>query len=313
MLETWPRLTMNETFRDAYETLRLWTQVVGKIRLGLTPVVNHWWNVPLYVTPRGLTTSAIPHPSGRILRIDFDFLTHRLVLQTSDGDSRVLALSSRTVSEFYHLIMEAMRSLDVPMEIWTRPVEMPDTIPFELDTVHRVYDEAFAQRHWRILASVEPVFSLFRSCFTGKCSPVHFFWGGFDLAVTRFSGRKAPDHGPVPNVALSVVRESYSHEVSSCGFWPGSGPVAEPAFYSYAYPEPPGFKDRKVEPDGAYYSAEMGEFILPYERVRESANPEETLMRFLQTTYDAAADLGGWDRKALEREPRWNPRLSLAH
>lgn len=304
MPEAWPRLVMNEPFKEAYATLHLWAQVVGKIRLGLTPVINHWWNVPLYVTPRGLTTSTMPHPSGRILRIDFDFITHRLVIQTSDGDSRVLSLSSRTVSEFYHLVMEALQSLDTPLGIWTRPVELSDPIPFELDTRHRAYDENFARTFWRILASVEPVFSRFRSAFLGKCSPVQFFWGGFDLAVSRFSGRAAPEHGPIPNVAQSVVLEAYSHEVCSCGFWLGSGTVKEPAFFSYVYPEPPGYRERKVEPEGAYYDAGMGEFILPYERARASADPEETLYRFLQTTYEAAADLGGWDRKSLEREPR---------
>lgn len=306
MPQAWPSLPMDGKSKDAYDTLRLWTQVVGKVRLASTPLVNHWWNVPLYVTARGLTTSAIPH-DGRTFEIEFDFLDHRLLLRTSDGDSRALSLAPMAVSEFYHLVMEALQSMGVPVSIRTRPVEIPDPIPFELDTVHRAYDREFARRHWRVLAAVEPVFTAFRAEFIGKCSPVHFFWGGFDLAVTRFSGRPAPEHGPTPNTAPSIVREAYFQEVSSCGFWPGGGPVPEPAFYSYAYPEPAGFRDWPVGPEGAYYSGDLGEFILPYETARRSENPEAALLRFLRTTYAAAADLGGWDREALERVPSPQP------
>jgi hypothetical protein len=202
--------------------------------------------------------------------------------------------------------MDSLDSLGTPVPIRTTPTEIPNPIPFDLDTTHRTYDREFAESHWRVLASIEPVFTRFRSEFIGKCSPVHFFWGGFDLALTRFSGRPAPEHGPTPNTPLHVVREAYSHEVSSCGFWPGGGPVSEASFYCYAYPEPPGFKDGRVEPEGAYYHPEMGEFILPYEKVRRSGNPEDSLLRFLRSTYGAAADLGRWDRKALERaaDPR---------
>jgi hypothetical protein len=309
MPEAWPELVMDAKSREAFETLRLWAQVVGKIRLARTPLVNHWWNVPLYVTPRGLTTSTIPH-GNRTFQVDFDFISHRLILQTSAGESRVLALYSMPTSEFYYLVMEALHSLDVPVSIRTLPAEIPDPIPFELDLDHHDYDPDFSRRFWRVLSAIEPVFQKFRAGFQGKCSPVHFFWGGFDLAVSRFSGRTAPEHGPTPNTAASIVREAYSHEVSSCGFWPGGGPVAQPAFYSYAYPEPAGYRERRVEPEGAFFSADMGEFILPYARARESVDPEAALLAFLQSTYEAAADLGQWDRKALERAVEPAPALS---
>jgi hypothetical protein len=301
--DIWPSLPLRE-WKDTYETLHLWAQVAGKIRLKQTPLINHWWNAPFYVTARGLTTSAIPHGLGRSFTMEFDFISHNFIIQTSENSSSILSLVPMTVSEFYARVGDALKRLDMPVPIWTRPVEIENPIPFEEDELHGAYDPEYAWRHWRILTSAQQVFTEFRSAFQGKCSPVHFFWGGFDLAVTRFSGRRAPEHAPSPIVAASIMREAYSHEVSSCGFWPGGGPVKEPSFYSYAYPEPKGFKEYPVVPDGAYYSRELGEFILPYDRVRESENPEETLLQFLQTTYEAAAELGGWNRRELEREMR---------
>jgi hypothetical protein len=271
----------------------MWTQVVGKIRLALTPLVNHWWNVPLYVSTHGLTTSPIPYGAGSFEML-FDFLDHRLRIETSDGATRSMALAPRPVAEFYRETMAALSGLGIEVSIWTTPVEVPDPIPFEQDEMHRSYDPEHAQRFWRVLAQADRVLTEFRARFLGKVSPVHFFWGSFDLAVTRFSGR------PAPNVSDSVTREAYSHEVSSAGFWPGGG-AFDALFYAYAYPEPDGFQQYPVQPTEAFYSKDLGEFVLPYEAVRNAPSPDEALMAFLQSTYEAAADLADWDRAALER------------
>lgn len=295
----WPELPLAE-WQDTCATLHMWTQIIGKVRLALAPPVNHWWQVTLYVTPRGLTTSPIPRGT-RTFAIDFDFLDHALRFATSDGDLGALPLRQQPVANFYAETRAALRSLDLDVAIRGTPVEVEDPIPFELDRRHAAYDPDAAQRFWRVLCQASRVFTDFRSRFIGKVSPVHFFWGGFDLAVTRFSGRRAPRHGPLPNVPDFVVQEAYSHEVSSLGFWPGGGPVSGPAFYAYAYPEPEGFNDAPVAPEGAYYSRELGEFLLPYEIVRSAASPDAALLAFAQTTYEAAADRAGWERAALER------------
>jgi Family of unknown function (DUF5996) len=291
----WPALPL-EQWKDTYATLHMWTQIVGKIRLALTPLLNHWWNVPLYVTARGFTTSAIPY-RDRPFELWFDFLDHQLVLQTSDGAREFLPLSSMAVADFYQKVMAMLRSNAIEVKIWRMPVEVPDPIPFDEDRVHAFYDPEAAQRFWKILLYVQCVFDEFRSRFIGKCSPIHFFWGSFDLAVTRFSGRPAPER---PG-ADRVTREAYSHEVSSLGFWPGSGMIADPAFYSYAAPEPAGFRDWPVRPAAARYESQIGEFILMYDAVRTSASPGTTLLDFCQSTYEAAATLAKWDRTALER------------
>ncbi len=296
----WPSLDL-PGWRESNATLHMWTQVIGKIRLMQMPHVNHWWQVPLYVTANGLTTALMPH-GGRCFQIDFDFLAHKLIVRTGSGEARSLALEPMPVAAFYREVMDMLENLGVPVQILPRPVEVDHAIPFEEDETHRAYDPEYARRLWRTLASAEQVLAWFRSAFIGKCSPVHFFWGGFDLAVSRFSGRPAPEHGPVQNAPLSMVREAYSHEVSSCGFWPG-GMTADPAFYAYAYPEPAGFPEYPVEPEEAFYHQELREFLLPYDAMRKSPDPSETLLGFLQSTYAAAADLGRWDRPALEREP----------
>jgi Family of unknown function (DUF5996) len=298
--DVWPSLPFGE-WQDTCATLQLWTQVVGKIRLAQAPMINHWWQVPLYVTARGLTTS--PMPFGAItFQIDFDFTDHRLVIVTSEGRSAGLTLEPRPVADFYRELMAQMKKLGISVKIWTMPVEIADAIPFEIDRVHASYDKDYANRFWRILVQCDRVFKQFRSRFLGKASPIHFFWGSFDLAVTRFSGRPAPDHpGTAPHVANWVMREAYSHEVSSCGFWPGGGSVAEPVFYSYAYPQMPGFAKATVKPDGAYWNKDLGEFILPYEDVRLAPSPDDRLLEFLESTYAAAAGLAQWDRIALER------------
>lgn len=298
--EVWPSLSV-ASWQDTYTTLHMWTQVVGKIRLALAPHVNHWWQVPLYVTTRGLTTSPMPYGT-RLVQIDFDFHTHSLHIQTTDGDERFVALKPRSVADFYAETMDALHSLGVDVSIWTTPVEIPDPIPFEQDTEHAAYDPEAVEQCWRLLVQCHRVFSEFRSRFTGKVSPVHFFWGSFDLAVTRFSGRPAPLHPGAPNIPDTVTREAYSHEVSSCGFWPGGGEVAAPVFYAYAYGEPEGFGSYSVQPAEAFYSQEMREFFLPLEAVRTSVTPDETLLAFLQSTYEAAAVLGQWDRETLERD-----------
>jgi Family of unknown function (DUF5996) len=295
----WPELPL-AAWQDTYATLHMWTQIVGKVRLALSPLVNHWWQVTLYLTPRGLTTSPIPYGT-RTFAIDFDFLDHVLRIATSDGRVSERPLRAEPVADFYAATMASLRSLDIEVPIWPTPVEVEAPIPFAQDYQHASYDPDAAQRFWRILVQTERVFTEFRSRFLGKVSPAHFFWGALDFAVTRFSGRLAPKHGPTPNIADHVVQEAYSHEVSSLGFWPGGGPLPEPVFYAYAYPEPAGFKDARIEPKEAYYHPDMGEFVLPYEAVRTAASPDAALLAFAQSTYVAAADLAGWDRAALER------------
>ena len=294
-MEVWPSLPLEE-WEATRATLHMWTQVVGKIRLAQTPLTNHWWNVPLYVTARGLTTTAMPY-NDRTFEIDFDFISHSLNIRTSDGAHQEIELEPRSVASFYAEVMARLRELDIEVKIWTTPVEIPDPIPFEKDEVHAAYDAEYAHRFWRILLQTGKVFEEFRSRFIGKCSPVHFFWGSFDLAVTRFSGRPAP---PKPD-ADPITREAYSHEVISHGFWPGSGPITAPAFYSYTAPEPEGLAEASVRPEKAFYHQEMKEFLLYYEDMRQSASPENALMEFLQSTYEAGAQLANWDRASLER------------
>jgi hypothetical protein len=298
--QLWPALPLEE-WKNTYATLHMWTQIVGKIRLAQTPLINHWWNVTLYVTSRGLTTSAIPY-NGRTFQMDFDFIDHTLLIQTSDGSTRTIALRPCSVAEFYQETVAALRSLGITVTIWTTPVEVPDRTPFEQDQQHAAYDPEYAARVWRILAQATRVLTTFRSRFLGKVSPIHFFWGAFDLAVTRFSGRPAPPHPGAPNVARFVAIEAYSHEVSSCGFWPGGGSVDTPVFYAYAYPEPEGFKDSRVQPAEAFYHTDMREFVLPYDVVRTAKSPDQVLLSFVQSTYEAAANLGKWDRTSLERQ-----------
>ena len=295
---SWPSLPL-EDWKDTYATLHRWTQIVGKIRLTLTPHRNHWWNTTLYVTPRGLTTSSMPY-NDKLLQIDFDFIDHLLLIQTSDGSTQKIFLKPYPVAEFYKEIMTALRSLEMPISIWTTPVEVPDRTPFDKDFKHMTYDFEYANRVWRILAHTSRVLTEFSSKFIGKVSPVHFFWGAFDLAVTRFSGRIAPLHPGAPHMAQFVAVEAYSHEVSSCGFWPGGDPINEPVFYAYAYPEPQGFKDYPILPPEAFYHKEMREFILPYDIVRKSDSPDKVLMSFLESTYEAEAISANWDRSALE-------------
>jgi hypothetical protein len=301
--DSWRSLPL-ASWRDTRATLHLWTQVVGKIRLAQAPLVNHWWQVPLYVTARGLTTSAMPYGT-RDFQIDFDFIDHRLVIVSSDGGAAGFALEPRSVAEFHREVMAQLASLGIAVKLWTMPVEIEGAIPFEQDHVHSAYDKDAVNRFWRILVQCDRVFTLFRARFLGKVSPVHFFWGSFDLAVTRFSGKRAPPHpGTAPHLANWVMREAYSHEVSSCGFWPGDDDsVAAPAFYAYAYPQPPGFADAAVRPRGACWHEGLGEFILPYDSVRQENSVDKRLLEFLESTYAAAADLAHWDRAALERHP----------
>jgi hypothetical protein len=290
----WPALPL-DSWKDTCATLHMWTQMVGKVRLRLTPLVNHWWNVPLYVTARGLSTSRIPY-DGSAFELWFDFLRHRLMLETSDGILKTIPLAPCSVADFYWEFMSMLLSAGIEVKIWKMPVEVPDPIPFDQDRVHASYDPERVEKFWRILLSVDAIFNQFRSGFIGKVSPVHFFWGGFDLAVTRFSGRRAPER---PG-ADAMNREAYSHEVSSVGFWPGSG-TTDAAFYSYTVPEPAGFREAKVRPGAARYDAQLGEFILMYDDVRRSEAPGAALLDFCQSTYEAAATLGNWDRSALER------------
>ncbi|BAZ48726.1 hypothetical protein NIES4103_13350 [Nostoc sp. NIES-4103] len=298
----WPSLPL-AAWQDTYATLHLWTQVIGKIRLALAPKLNHWWQSTLYVTPRGLTTASIPCGT-RNFQISFDFLDHQLQIDTSDGIAKRIALAPRSVADFYQMVLTTLSDIGIEVQIWTMPQEVSEPIPFDQDYQHAAYDPEYAQRFWRILVQVDRVMTLFRSQFIGKSSPVHFFWGSFDLAVTRFSGRRAPEHpGGVPNMADWVTREAYSHEVSSCGFWPGGGSVVEPVFYAYAYPAPEGFRDYPIQPTEAFYRSEMQEFILPYEAVRQADDPDAMLLAFFQSIYEAAANLGHWDRVALERSP----------
>jgi hypothetical protein len=287
---------------DTRATLHLWTQVIGKIRLAQAPLINHWWQVPLYVSARGLTTSSIPW-GGDSFQIDFDFLDHQLRIETSRGARERIALRPCSVAEFHGEVMARLRALGLEVRIWSMPVELDDPVPFQDDVAHASYDPEQAQRFWRALVQVDRVLTLFRARFIGKVSPVHFFWGSFDMAVARFSGRTAPPHPGAPNLADFVTREAYSHECSSCGFWPGGPGMPEAAFYAYAYPAPDGFERAAVRPAAAYFHEGLSEFILPYEAVRQAADPDRALLEFLQSTYEAAADLGGWNRAALERAP----------
>ncbi len=301
--DSWPALPL-AGWKDTYGTLQRWTQIVGKIRLVQTPWINHSWHCTLYVTARGLTTSLVPYPP-RAFQIDFYFIDHQLLIRVSDGGTGAIALRPRSVADFYREIMTRLGELGIPVAIDARPNELPDATPFPEDTTHAAYDPDAARRCWQILVQAERVFTQFRARFLGKCSPVHFFWGAFDLAVTRFSGRPAPEHpGGVPHLPDRVVREAYSHEVSSAGFWPGSDAFPEPAFYSYAYPEPAGFRDATVRPHGAFYHPDLREFLLPYDVVRQANSPDSTVLNFLQSTYEAAADLGHWDRAVLERSEK---------
>ena len=293
--ERWPALPF-EAWKDTCETLHLWTQIVGKVRMELSPFVNHWWHVTLYVTPRGLTTSAIPY-RGRTFEVAFDFIDHMLFILTSEGSSKALPLIPRSVAAFYREFMACLSALGIEVTINTLPSEVQQPIRCDVDEVHASYDPAYAQRFWRILVQVDQVFKEFRSPFLGKCSPVHFFWGSFDLAVTRFSGRRAPER---PGADL-ITREAYSHEVISCGFWPGDETFKTPAFYAYAVPEPPGLSAAALRPSAARYSSDRGLFLLHYDDVRRADVPEQVLLEFLQSTYEAGAQLLQWDREALER------------
>jgi hypothetical protein len=296
----WPALTLAE-WEDTRATLHLWLQIIGKVRLAHTPLLNHWWSTTLYPTVRGLTTSLIPHPTGPAFQIDLDLVGHRIEIATLAGDHRSLDLQPRTVAEVYDALMGMLAQLGVATEIWPVPVEIPGAIPFTEDQVHASYDAAAVTRFWRALVQIAAVFEVFRAEFLGKASPVHLFFGALDLATTRFSGRTAPPYpGGAPNCGPQVMLEAYSHEVSSCGYWPGP-PGAEGTFYAYAYPEPDGYRDREVAPGAARWDAELGEFVLPYEDVRTARDPEATLLEFLHSTYAAAADTAGWDRAALER------------
>jgi Family of unknown function (DUF5996) len=296
MSNTWPSLPLEE-WKDTCATLHMWTQIVGKIRLEQTPVVNHWWNVPLYVSARGLTTTAMPYGAD-FFEMEFDFIDHQLEITTSNGITSAVALEPKSVATFYRETMDALKQVGIDVHIWRMPVEIPDPIPFDEDEQHKSYDPEYVNRFWQVLRSSDRVMQEFRSRFIGKSSPVHFFWGSFDLAVTRFSGRPAP---PKPD-ADAITREAYSHEVISHGWWPGQGPLGKAAFYSYTAPAPEGLAEAKVRPEQAYYNAEMGLFLLLYDDVRNGADPEGTLMDFLQTTYEAGANLANWDRPALERQ-----------
>ena len=298
---SWPSLPFAE-WKDTAMTLHMWTQIVGKIRLTLSPWTNHSWHVTLYVTSRGLTTSPIPHGSDTF-EMQFDFIDHQLLIDKSDGARRKLELKPQSVAEFYRMVMKTLNDLELPVTIHTMPNEIENPIPFDQDEQHRSYQAEYANRFWRVLVQSDRVFKEFRSRFCGKCSPVHFFWGSFDLAVTRFSGRQAPPHpGGVPHLPDAITREAYSQEVSSLGFWPGNAAAPAPIFYSYAYPEPPGFAEAKIQPQAAFYEPKLREFILPYDAVRTSQNPDEVLLDFAQSAYDAASKLGKWDREALEEK-----------
>ena len=300
--EAWPDLPY-AAWKETCATLHLWTQVVGKVRLARTPWLNHSWHVPLYVTARGMTTSPIPY-GQRSFEIAFDLNEHVLDITTSDGARRSTALEPQTVADFYGAVMSGLTDLGIPVRINELPCEIPGAVPFSRDRAHAAYDAEYAQRFWRVLLQADRVLKQFRTGFIGKCSPVHFFWGSFDLAVTRFSGRKAPPHpGGVPGLADAVVREAYSHEVSSAGFWPGGGGVDYAAFYSYTYPVPDGFKTLAVQPEAAFFSESLGEFLLPYDAVRAAPDPDAALLTFLQTTYEAAVGAGGWECAALECAP----------
>jgi hypothetical protein len=290
----WPALPY-EAWKDTYATLHMWTQVAGKVALALAPPINHSWGIAFRLTPNGLTTRPLPH-GRRVFTIEFDFVQHQVIIAATDGQRRAIPLEPRTVAEFYRLFMKTLDEMSLSVKVWPVPVEIPEPIRFEEDSIHRSYDRQWVERYFRILVQVERVFTAASCAFVGKCSPVHFFWGAFDLAVTRFSGRTAP-----PREGPGWMQEAYSHEVISHGFWPGSGPILEPSFYAYAVPEPAGLKEASIEPAGAYYHREMGEFILPYEAVRTSADPDRAILSFIESTYDRAATLGDWDRSALDR------------
>lgn len=293
--EVWPALPY-KAWQDTYATLHMWSQIVGKIALAQAPPINHSWAVSLHLTARGLTTRNLPH-GNRSFSMEFDFIEHQLVIRTTYGEVRALPLRARSVAEFYREVMDTLRSMALPVTIWSMPVEIPSPMRFENDTIHHSYDPEFANRFWRILLQVERVFTACRCQFIGKCSPVQFFWGSFDLAASRFSGKAAPVRdGP------AFMREAYSHEVISHGFWPGSGPVLEPAFYAYCVPEPNGLKDARVQPAAAFYHTELSEFILPYDAVRTAASPDRAIHAFIDSTYEQAATLANWDRTALERD-----------
>jgi hypothetical protein len=294
--EPWPSLPLAE-WQDTCATLHMWTQIVGKVRLALSPLVNHWWEVPFYVSARGLSTSVIPY-QGEVFEICFDFIEHKLEIKTSWGETRMLPLVPSTVADFYRKFMDTLGSAGIDVKIWPMPVEIPNPIRFDQDHTHATYDPEYAHRFWRILVTVDTILKEFRAGFIGKDSPVHFFWGSFDLAVSRFSGRPAPERpGADP-----ITREAYSHEVSSAGFWPGGGALTGAAFYSYTVPEPAGFPEAPVQPEQAFHNAQLHEFLLMYDDVRKSESPKEMLLEFLQSTYEAGATLGNWDRRALERQ-----------
>ncbi|HLS82921.1 MAG TPA: DUF5996 family protein [Steroidobacter sp.] len=296
----WPALPYG-SWRDTCGTLHLWLQVVGKIPLALCPWINHSWHVALQPTARGLATRLMSY-GGKALQIEFDFVEHRLIVRLADDATRSLPLEPQSTASFYRKVMSALDELGVPVRIYTTPSELPDPVPFDQDEVHGSYDREYANRYWRVLVQAHRVFEEFRARFIGKCSPVHYFWGSADLAVTRFSGRTAPPHpGGVPHLPDWVAREAYSHEVSSAGFWAGGEQHPHPIFYSYAYPEPPGFSAAKIAPQAAYFSDELKEFVLPYDSMRAAPSPEAALTEFLQSTYEAATELGSWDRQALER------------
>lgn len=302
----WPRLPF-DAWEETRYALHMWTQIVGKVRTALSPWINHSWSVTLYLSSRGLTTGPIPH-GRRVFEIEFDLLDHRLVITTADGDRRELPLRPRSVASFHQELLETLGRLDLEVTIDPDPQEIEDPIPFPDDHRHRSYEPAHATAMWRAFLQADRVFRAFRARFIGKCSPVHYFWGAMDLAVTRFSGREAPEHpGGIPNLADEITREAYSHEVSSAGFWPGGPDAPEPFFYAYAYPEPDGFREVEIRPDAADYSEELGEWVLPYEAVREAADPDAALLDFLQSTYEAAANLADWDRDAFERPAGWRP------
>jgi len=292
----WPALPL-DSWRDTYATLHMWTQIIGKIALARTPRLNHFWNVAMLITPSGLATPPLTRKGG-LFTMTFDFMRHQLVIESSNGAVEVIPLEPRSVAEFYRLVMDKLHVLGIDAPIWPMAVEVPNPIRLDSDEIHHSYDPASANTFWRILVGIKPVFDEFRTRFLGKSSPVHFFWGSFDLASTRFSGRRAPER---PG-ADSITRESYSHEVISHGFWPGGAAIQEPMFYAYAAPEPPGFSQASVKPAEAFYGKEMSEFFLPYEQVRTSDSPHADLMDFLESTYNAGADLGKWDRESLERK-----------
>ncbi len=296
----WPDLPL-AAWSETCDTLHLWTQIVGKVRIACTPLTNHWWNATLFVNGRGLAAPAMPYPGGTF-DVIFDFASHRLIIETSECRTESFALKPMTVAEFYAAFMEKLRRLGIDVRIWTMPGEIENAVPFDRDGTHAQYDPVHVQKFWLALLQANRVMNAFRTRFLGKASPVHFFWGSFDLAVSRFSGRTAPPpKGITPNVASWVMAEAYSHEVSSCGFWPGNGGYGRAAFYVYAYPEPAGYGDTAIETAGAFYDKNLGQFILPYDAVRQARDPDALLLGFLQETYSAAADLAKWDRAALER------------